>query len=168
VGGVCPATHDPANNECDSSQQCLDIGYCFAGETKVLTPGGYTKIKDLQVGDEVIAYDEIYNLNVIATVIKQRQNLNHDYYLINNTIKVTPEHFFAVINDGRIVWTKVKQLKVGDKLKNESGEKVVVESIDKLFSSEGFEVYNPTLTWPNTYYVLIGNKPVLVHNLKGL
>ena len=168
VGGVCPATHDPVNNECNTGQECLDMGYCFAGETKVLTPLGYRNIKDLQVGDEVIAYDELYNLNFIATVVNYLENTNHDYFLINNTIKVTPEHFFAVINEGPIVWTKAKNLKIGDKLKNSDGEKITIESIEKVFSAEGIQVYNPTLTWPNTYYVLMGDKPILVHNAKSL
>jgi hypothetical protein len=54
---------------------CVIVDECFAGDMRVLTPGGYVPIKDIVAGDKVVNYSEHTNEFKIDTVTKQHTNL---------------------------------------------------------------------------------------------
>ena len=81
---------------------CIMVDECFSPDSKVLTPTGYTAIKDIKSGDKVINYSEDTKEFKIDTVIKQHTNLTNStsekmYELEfdnGSKIKVTGNHKF--------------------------------------------------------------------------
>lgn len=101
------------------------IPYCFLGETLIVTPYGIKKIKDINIDDIVITYNETTKLFEDGKVINTMNRCVHDYIEITfesiyksdskkhkNLINVTKEHPFLT-NSG---WKIAKNLNVGDEL----------------------------------------------------
>ncbi len=93
---------------------CVIIDECFSGDTEVLTPTGYKKIKDIVPGDKVINYSESSGEFKIDTVVKQHKNLtkssNEKMYELNfdngQKIKVTGNHKFLTT----LGWVRADEL----------------------------------------------------------
>jgi hypothetical protein len=140
-------------------------GTCFLAGTLVLTPTGYQDISDLKEGDKVISYDELTKSNVIAEVKLYRKYLRDHYYLLNNSIRVTKEHRFAVERNNKLIWVPVIDLKIGDKFVSDQNNLIELTAKEKI-SDVSVEVFNPALSSPHTYYVIMNGVPVRVHNEK--
>lgn len=56
---------------------CVIVDECFSPDSKVLTPGGYVAIKDIQFGDKIINYSEDTKEFKIDTVVKSHKNLTN-------------------------------------------------------------------------------------------
>lgn len=133
-------------------------------------------------GDYVLSYDSKLKANVPAKVSNIFTFWRNDYYIIktdfsNVEIKVTPEHPFYVVSSLSSVvggqlqtnydkqqtdgsWVLVKDLKVGDELLTDTGEKTKIVSIEKIHTDNPFAVYNLEVDGSHTYYA----NGVLVHN----
>ena len=90
---------------------------CFLAGTKVLlSDGTYKNIEDINVGDIVFSYNEItmdLEFNRVVNVFHHTPQEMSEYYLvINNGLKVTPNHRFYSNND----WVYASDLKIGDSL----------------------------------------------------
>jgi hypothetical protein len=71
---------------------------------------------------------------------------NYDYLIINNELKVTPNH--PVLING--VWLPISNLEIGDTLEDNNGNLVTVESIEKGYQTD--KIYNVIVKNYNTFY----------------
>ncbi len=132
---------------------------CFLAGTKITMADGSVKnIQDIVVGDEIATYDSSRTKKLIkAKVVETFQHVVPGYIVINDSIKVTPEHRFF-INDG---WQMIGQAKVGDFMLNESGDYVRIQSIEKV--DKTVAVFNFHI---ENYHTYLANG-IYVHNEKG-
>lgn len=90
-------------------------GTCFVGDTLVRTATGFKKIKDINVGEEVLTH-----LNSYKKVEEKKEFLDKKEILEIETetgiIEVTPEHPFLVRRDGKIQWVEAGELSIEDEL----------------------------------------------------
>lgn len=106
---------------------------CFTGDTLItMADGSYKKAEDVKVGDLVKCYDfkKQMLLNTVITEVNHhtKEEMGDYYLIINNKLKVTPNHPLAKADGGRI---SAGQLRVGDTLWSEDGE-LKVDSIKKV------------------------------------
>ncbi len=132
---------------------------CFLSGTKVtMADGSYKNIENVNIGDKVLTYDQKTDSFVPGSVIKtfhHTPSMMTDYYLIiNNNLKVTPNHPMWV--NGK--WIPAGDIKIGDKLLNQNGNNVLVTSIQKVYHK--VPTYNLEVSNTHTY---IANG-IVVHN----
>ena len=117
---------------------------CFLAGTKItMADGSYRSIEDIKAGDVVRSYDEASGSFVDARVKKllsyDRDHMSDYYLIINNRLRVTPNHRLFVNNK----WIEAGKLKVGDVLFDVASrkislasQKILLFSIEKRFSKE--------------------------------
>ncbi len=141
---------------------------CFTGDTLVTCIDLYgnnvlVPIKDIQVGDYVLAYDEALGIvgkyRVVETYVKQTDEIVK-LSIGNDEILTTWNHpFYSVeYND----WVVADSLVAGNHVLNSNGEYVTVKCSEKFSDVNLIEVYNLTVENAHTYYV--GSENILVHN----
>ena len=136
--------------------------FCFIAGTKVLTDSGQKNIEDIEVGDQVLAYDEETGVTAYKPVLHLFRNTTKEWYHIqaaDEEIICTGEHPFYVIGKGFI---KASELKRRDKLLNAHAAVALIDSIwvEQLETEQ--TTYNFEVAEFHTYYV--GKVLVLVHN----
>lgn len=155
---------------------CLDVNtpiYMFDGSIKLL--------KDIQVGDELLGYyidgmlDESnpYWQNWYAPLSAEGNfekavvtgvtpSSYHQYFIINNDIRITKAHPMFVNQLGTDTWNWIDtpHIQVGDKLKGLDGSIIEVQSYAVV--NDFIEVV--TLDVENIDNYFAGQTPVLVHN----
>lgn len=134
-------------------------GGCFTGET-LITMSDRTKkmISDVKIGDTILTRRSAGDNSMVeARVSNKLVHLVDDLLVINNKLKVTPEHIIFV--NGR--WQAAGQVAVGDYLTDESGSMVRIESIQHLL--DPVRVYNLQI---QTYHTFFANG-IYVHNEKS-
>ena len=139
---------------------------CFLAGTKVLiADGSYKNIEEMKIGDIVLSYDEISANKVpckVSYVFTHAPNEMAGYYLlINNGLKVTPNHRFY--SGGK--WVCAGNLKVGDFLFSQKlDSNYQIHSIKKIYQRE--QSFDLEVENCHTYFVSIPyeNVCVLVHN----
>lgn len=130
---------------------------CFVSGTQVLVPSGSTKaIEDFTVGDTVLTRTATGEL-VPATVTAVMTHEVDGYLILNDNLKVTPEHKLWVNG----AWTVAGDVQVGDELLGSDGSVVRVQSI--AWQRGAFTVHNLTVADEHTYIA----EGVWVHNDKG-
>jgi len=96
-------------------EQCT---FCFEENTKIVTENGTKKIKDIQINDKVLTFNNKNKKVELGKVKKCFKRKTNKYLIIKTkdfkTIKVTDKHPFYI--NGK--WIKAKNLKVGDILHN--------------------------------------------------
>lgn len=120
---------------------------CFLAGTQItMADESYKNIEDIIVGDTVKSYNittrEIVNTTVTKVHNHTPDKMTNHYLIINNNIKVTPNHI-VFINDTLM---RVKHAKVGDIIVGIDGEDTTIDSIEKVFTkvpTYNFE-YMPT------------------------
>ncbi|RHX84748.1 TIGR04388 family protein [Leptospira stimsonii] len=134
---------------------------CFVAGTLVHTKRGLVPIETIQVGDEVLSYNESgetteYN-RVLKTYIREAESIYRLTYENGRVIETTASHPFQIANKG---WVEVKDLKVGDRSILSNDETLGITSI----TIEGRQetVYNLKVENAHTYYVT--EDAILVHN----
>ncbi|MEI8191888.1 MAG: polymorphic toxin-type HINT domain-containing protein [candidate division NC10 bacterium] len=129
--------------------------HCFLKGTKILMEGGtYKNIEDVQVGDKVMSYDAELGKFVGAAVVKTTKNDMDKYYIVNDTLKITPGHILMV--NGQ--WAMSNNMKVGDHLLNANGERVAITSLKEIDAA--VDVYNLITDEPHDFFA----DNYLVHN----
>ncbi|MDO6547630.1 polymorphic toxin-type HINT domain-containing protein [Pseudoalteromonas carrageenovora] len=141
---------------------------CFVAGTEVLTKDGHKPIEEIGVGDLVWAKN-------IETGLSEWKPVTHTWVVedkeiyeigvttlegIYLTIEVTESHPFYVLGKG---WIDTTDLKLGDKLVDDSGKPIVVDLLRKLARKD--TAYNFTVADFHTYYVT--QESILVHNCGG-
>ena len=84
-----------------------------------------------------------------------------NYYLINETLKVTYEHPFFILRDGRYQFKTTVSLVPGDKLFKSNNEFETIESIE--FINETLETVNMNVENLDVYF----GGGYLMHNVHG-
>ena len=132
---------------------------CFLSGTQILMADGSQKnIEDIQIGDMVTSYDEktntLQNDRVTEIYHDMPDQMISDYYLIvNNHLKVTPNHHLYVSNK----WKVAGDFEIGDQL-----FKGKVTSLEKIY--EKVPAYNFETEKYHTYLVIFGENIVIAHN----
>ena len=136
---------------------------CFSGDTEVYTSDGLVCIEDVQVGDEVWAYNsetgETELKEVLNVWVKETDEILHVSTSDGETIDTTTNHPFYVEEKG---WVAAGDLKIGDVLVTAVGKKVEVTDLELEKLAEPILVYNLDVADFDTYFV--GEYGVLVHN----
>ncbi|HEX7957374.1 MAG TPA: RHS repeat-associated core domain-containing protein, partial [Pyrinomonadaceae bacterium] len=133
---------------------------CFNAGTEVLTAKGPAAIQDLQLGDEVLAYDEAAGRVEPHRVVALFTRNAGEEVLVGaggEVIRTTPEHRFWVEGEG---WVEAASLRRGDVLVSAGGEPVEVSGVGRR--PAGRLVYNFEVETAHTYFV--SRAGVLVHN----
>ncbi len=141
----------------------LAFGGCFVAGTEVATPEGNTDIKDIAVGDTVLARNdktgETEEKEVTETYVKQARE-TVKLTVDGEEIETTKGHPVYVENKGYIA---ASQLRAGDILVDVNGEKHVLEKVRHELKERPISVYNFAVADNHNYYV--GKTGVLVHNV---
>jgi hypothetical protein len=134
----------------------VEGGGCFVAGTKVLMANGERKnIEDIEVGDKVKTFKNPLNRKLdTGTVQRTWRRSASEYLVINDKIKVTPEHQ-VFVNDQ---FKQASLIRKGDWLLTSQGEKIRVRSI--TLEKEIIPVYNLKIEPQNTYFAA----GVYVHN----
>ncbi|MBQ1010712.1 RHS repeat protein [Micromonospora sp. M51] len=136
----------------------------FAGTTEVLMADGSTKpIKDIKVGDEVLATDPVTGEQGPRTVghLWVHEDDMVALSVDGKVLATTEDHPFWNATDRQ--WQPAAELDRGDVLRTATGEGVAVDGPALEWVGRG-QAYNLTVADLHTYYVLAGKTPVLVHN----
>ncbi|HUT21862.1 MAG TPA: polymorphic toxin-type HINT domain-containing protein [Candidatus Bipolaricaulota bacterium] len=134
-------------------------GGCFAAGTKITMADGSKKnIEDVKEGDEILTFENERAIKTVsAKVVETFEHTVSGYLLINDSLRVTPEHRMF-INSG---WQMIGEAKVNDMLMDESGQLVRIEKI--AYEREIVKVYNLHIEKYHTFFA----NGIYVHNEKG-
>ncbi len=132
---------------------------CFLPGTQITMADGSKKnIEDIKVGDEVLTFPDSLSSNMVKGKVTQVQNhLVTQYLVINDHLRVTPEHRMFI--NGQ--WRVAGSAQIGDILRDANNTAVIIDSIQKKHSI--VQVYNFTV---DTYHTYIADG-IWVHNDKG-
>ena len=160
--------------------------FCFIAGTKVLTDSGQKNIEDIEVGDQVLAYDEETGVTAYKPVLHLFRNTTkewctvsirgaegelyeitstpgHKYFVPENRVRKdsrAPEHAsYAGLSEK---WVSACDLKCGDKVLLSDGTLCEVEGVSCKKLSEPETTYNLEVADFHTYCV--SDACVLVHN----
>ena len=160
--------------------------FCFIAGTKVLTDSGQKNIEDIEVGDQVLAYDEETGVTAYKPVLHLFRNTTKEWCTVSvrgndgelYEITSTPGHkYFVPSNrvrkDSRALehasyaglsekWVSACDLKHGDKVLLSDGTLCEVEGVSCKKLSTPETTYNLEVDEFHTYYV--SDACVLVHN----
>lgn len=160
--------------------ECQTPGQCFIAGTLVLTATGLKKIEEIEVGDEVLAYDEETGEQAYKPVTRLFRNETEEWYHIRvngEEIVCTGGHPFYILNaenDRNIVnfegvkssgigkWICARELRASDKVLLSDGSCGIIETIGVETLSTPATTYNFEVADFHTYYV--SDNKVLVHN----
>ncbi|MCM1350220.1 MAG: polymorphic toxin-type HINT domain-containing protein [Prevotella sp.] len=163
---------------------------CFKEGTLILTAEGSKPIEDIQVGDEVWAYDEETGEKALKKVVQLFRNTTKQWTQVEieteegiETITCTPGHKFYLPENKKKrdigeqqehesyyqlseKWVRAIDLKIKDKVLLKNGKYGIIKrvTLQKLETAE--VTYNFEVEDYHTYYV--GEEGTLVHNMKGL
>jgi len=139
--------------------QGFDGGGCFVSGTQILmSDGSHKAIEDIQVGDRILTKEGPVSARLMPASVKS--TIHHrvgSYLLINDDLKVTPEHI--VFANGTFV--TAGSLRVGDSLLNKDQAWVEIDSIQEV--KMPVDVYNFEVEEYHTYFA----NGFYVHNDKG-
>jgi hypothetical protein len=148
-------------------------GLCFPAGTMVLMADGSRKaIQKITPGERVLADDPEDNLPpAIRTVVGVRENWTEHLTRIgldrdgdgdvDATIQATDCHPFWTEQAG---WVRAGELELGDILRNQNGNPIVVEALDQV--PRVCRTWNLTVEEWHTYFVEDDGVSVLTHNLQ--
>lgn len=152
---------------------------CFLQDSHItLSDQSKKSIQDLQENDELLSYhiNDFDNLNQdleyvlnwysedfkgklsSSKVVSIQQNKTNQYFIINNKIKVTPEHMILVKKDDTVEWYAAKNITIGNLLFTEKETFEPVSLIE--IKNESTDVYNITVESITNYFV----EDYLVHS----
>ena len=134
-------------------------GGCFVGGTKVLlSDGSWKEIEKIKTGDNVKTFADPGSRQLVdGKVTATFEHLVDGYLLINDHLRVTPEHLIYASGAFR----EAGLLKPGDLMLNYRGQIEEVKSIKKIGGL--VKVYNLTIDPQHTYFA----DGIYVHNDKG-
>ncbi|HEX8347157.1 MAG TPA: polymorphic toxin-type HINT domain-containing protein, partial [Actinoplanes sp.] len=144
----------------------------FEPGTLVLMANGTTKpIHDIELGDRVLATDPETGETVEQEVTDLHDNVDHEFVAVEvadddgrgGVIHTTSHHPFW--NETHKRWTDASELRVRDRLYTTTDRTVRVSALQRSIGSR--RMLNLTVANFNTYYVVAGDTPVLVHNCGG-
>ncbi|MFD5077616.1 polymorphic toxin-type HINT domain-containing protein [Streptomyces sp. NPDC058371] len=164
-----------ASRLADAAESCVkEEANSFTPDTRVLMADGSTKkIKDVDIGDKVLATDpetgetktETVTAEIKGTGLKHLVKVTVDVDgkkgNKTSTVTATEGHPFWVPELGE--WIKATDLEQGERLRTTTGNQVQITAIDRWTTLKA-TVHNLTVSELHTYYVLAGPTPIVVHN----
>ncbi|WP_261342170.1 polymorphic toxin-type HINT domain-containing protein [Adhaeretor mobilis] len=130
----------------------MDFGICFAAGTPVLTPDGEKPIEELQVGDRVLARDELNVEGVAEPKVVEKTFRSTaeivELHVDGQVIRTTGPHRFFAKGKG---WISASELQEKDLLSTNQRDWAKVERV--VSTGEEERVYNLTVTDHHTYFV---------------
>jgi len=128
---------------------------CFLANTQITMQNNSTKnIQDIKVSEQVLSYDTKTKEIVAGEVLSAFTRETKEYFIINNKIKVTPDHPFYVNGN----WLEIKKAQIGDILLNSNNQKIKITLVE--YVKETVPVYNLKIKQYHNYFA----EDVLVHN----
>jgi hypothetical protein len=132
---------------------------CFLSGTKVSIPNKEPiEIQKIKVGDLVYSYDEKSGdivESTVSNIFKHRPSeMKEGYLIINNILKLTPNHPVYVNGD----WKEAEHLRIGDKLLKIDGKELIITSIEQI--TEQKPSFNLEVEEFSNFYA----DDILVHN----
>lgn len=126
-----------------------EMGGCFASGTLIKMADGSEKaIEKIKIGDQILTFKNEKTPQVVrATVQGISTHLVKELLVINNELKVTPEHKIYI--SGR--WDYAGDIKLGDILINSQNEKIIVRTISQEIAGN-IPVYNIVVNQYHTYF----------------
>lgn len=134
--------------------------FCFVAGTLVMTKQGLKAIEDIQVGDQVLSYNdnlEIFEYKDVVEVYNNEATELCHIHTESEEIVCTPNHSVLTI-DG---WKNACELTTEDMIKTSTGF-VQVKSIEIEQLKEKINVYNLNVLGYHTY--VVGNGLLVAHN----
>ncbi len=135
---------------------------CFVAGTLVSTEDGLNPIEDIKEGDLVWSQnpgtDEV-KLKKVVQLFKNEADTILRIKVAGEIIEATEQHVFYIDDIG---WIPANMIEEGYTVVLQSGEKAIVEDIDKVVYDEPITVYNFEVEDFHTYFV--SDASVLVHN----
>ncbi|CAM2070466.1 VCBS repeat-containing protein [Sulfidibacter corallicola] len=148
------------------------LGQCFTENTLVATDEGMVPIDDIEVGEQVWAFNEEtgdIEMRPVVRLFRRTKDTLVKVEMDDQVIETTTEHPFYVDGQG---WVEAEDLEAGDRLVTRAGQISEVDAIS--FEKGSFRVYNFEVETAHTYYVagslalnqdVAAGPAVLVHNL---
>lgn len=141
----------------------------FAGDTRILMAGGSTRpVSQIRIGDRVLATNpetgEHGARNVTAVWIHRDELVDLELKHANGqavTVTTTEDHPFWNSTDQ--AWQRADSLDSGETLYTTGKRGITTKGVAWTTQHAG-SAYNLTVADLQTYYVLAGKTPVLVHN----
>jgi len=133
---------------------------CFTAGTQVLTEEGEKPVQEIEVGDKVLAKDDVTGELAYKEVEWLFQRDVEETYNITvggEVITTTDEHPFWIVGKG---WVQSKNLVVGDVLTTSDRKELAIEKIE--VKKEHKTVYNFKVKDFHTYFV--SNLGIWTHN----
>ena len=132
---------------------------CFTGETLINTPNGFTKIEDIQIGDEVYSFDEDLGkicIRKVTHLFVEEVEEVLEIHTQNEIITTTRNHPFFVNG----AFKDAEQIAIGEHLFTHQEKFVEVIALNYVPTTE--KVYNFEVEENHCYFV--GAEGVLVLN----
>ncbi|WP_213013445.1 LamG-like jellyroll fold domain-containing protein [Paractinoplanes toevensis] len=143
--------------------------HSFDPDSRVLMADGSQRpIKDVNVGDQVLATDPDSGVSKAEPVTQLHRNTDHDLTTLTvqdqdgkkSALETTWHHPFWDATDRK--WTDAQDLRAGHHLQVEGEGDVTVMVVANTTGTR--EMRDLTVSDIHTYYVFAGTAPVLVHN----
>lgn len=127
----------------------VELGGCFVAGTEItMGDDSLKKIEEVGIGDEVETFvNDISSTKASSIVQGISSHEVAGYLLINNKLKVTPEHKIYLNSE----WKLAGEAKVGDYLVNEQRQNETIKSI-KYVKGKNTKVYNIVVGRFHTYF----------------
>lgn len=135
----------------------------FSEETLISTKDGVQAISNLELGDQVLAYEEAtgeIGYHPVVALWAHQDPVIVSLTIDGEVIETTPEHPFYTANGE---WVTAADLHVDDEIRQANWDKGVVEAI--VFTPVPQTMYNFTVATAHTYFV--GEGQWLVHNCRA-
>jgi len=151
VGKALSSSSLPADTVCANS---------FSGDTEVATEDGQKPIREIVVGEKVLAFDEGKNQTnyyPVTGVINHSDTTIVKLIIDNEEIITTQDHPFYTLENG---WMNAGKLVIGQHIRRSDGSSGIVKSVKVI--QEIKQMYNLTVDQEHTFFV--GEEEWLVHN----
>ena len=158
------AAENIGDNAARTAHDACNGAGCFTGDTPVLMADGSSKpIQDVQVGDQVTAYDPDTDTAQARTVTRTYVHEQVPTLIVTledgGQVETTATHPFLTQNRG---WTPAVHLTPGDRLHTPDGTWATVQRIEATGHTR--TVHNLEIEDLHTYHVRAGTTWTTVHN----
>uniref|UniRef100_A0A0N5C0X3 HintN domain-containing protein n=1 Tax=Strongyloides papillosus TaxID=174720 RepID=A0A0N5C0X3_STREA len=148
--------------------------HCFSGDMSVVTPTGTKKMKDIVIGDNILAMEEnIVTFNKVIGFLHRKTNITATFNQLitdsNKELKLTDYHLIYKSecndNDGKINLSYAKDIKIGDcvytLIDGHKDNKFLKEKIKEIKKVEDIGIYSPLTTSGD---IIVNNFLASCHN----